>query len=119
MRALNEIAKERGQELAQLAIAWVLRDKRVTPALLGAPSMEQLGTNLDALANLVFTDEELARTSTRSKPASTSGPGPRRRERSSARRPTVAQPRCSGLSAVVSLTAPGPRSDPWPPTAWE
>jgi len=75
VRALNEIAKERGQELAQLAIAWVLRDKRVTPALLGAPSMEQLDTNLDALANLVFTDEELARTSTRSKPASTSGPG--------------------------------------------
>ena len=61
MRALNEIAKERGQKLAQLAIAWVLRDKRVTSALLGASSVEQLDTNLDALANLAFTDEELAR----------------------------------------------------------
>jgi len=61
VRALNEIAKERGQKLAQLAIAWALRDKRVTSALLGASSVEQLDTNLDALANLTFTGEELAR----------------------------------------------------------
>jgi L-glyceraldehyde 3-phosphate reductase len=61
VRALNEIAKERGQKLAQLAISWVLRDKRVTSALLGASSVEQLDTNLDALANLAFTSEELDR----------------------------------------------------------
>lgn len=61
VRALNGIARERGQKLAQLAIAWALRDKRVTSALLGASSVEQLDTNLDALSNLTFTDEELAR----------------------------------------------------------
>jgi L-glyceraldehyde 3-phosphate reductase len=60
VRALNEIAKERGQKLAQLAIAWALRDQRVTSALLGASSVAQLDTNLDALANLTFTDAELA-----------------------------------------------------------
>jgi L-glyceraldehyde 3-phosphate reductase len=59
VRALNEIAKERGQKLAQLAIAWALRDPRVTSALLGASSVQQLDTNLDALANLTFTDAEL------------------------------------------------------------
>ncbi len=61
VRALNGIATERGQKLAQLAIAWALRDERVTSALLGASSVEQLDTNLDALANLTFTDDELAR----------------------------------------------------------
>ena len=61
VRALNTIAEERGQKLAQLAIAWALRDERVTSALLGASSVEQLDTNLDALANLAFTDGELAR----------------------------------------------------------
>jgi L-glyceraldehyde 3-phosphate reductase len=61
VRALNEIARERGQKLAQLAIAWALRDKRVTSALLGASSVEQLDTNLDALSNLTFSDGELAR----------------------------------------------------------
>jgi len=61
VRALDAIAKERGQKLAQMAIAWALRDARVTSALLGASSVEQLDTNLDALANLTFTDDELAR----------------------------------------------------------
>ncbi|MEP7035060.1 MAG: L-glyceraldehyde 3-phosphate reductase [Dermatophilaceae bacterium] len=61
VRALNEIAKERGQKLAQLAIAWALRDSRVTSALIGASSVQQLDTNLDALSNLSFTGEELAR----------------------------------------------------------
>ncbi len=61
VRALNEIARERGQKLAQMAIAWALRDERVTSALLGASSDEQLDTNLDALANLTFTEGELAR----------------------------------------------------------
>lgn len=62
LRALNDIAKERGQSLAQMAIAWVLRDQgdaSVTSALLGASSVAQLDDNLDALGNLDFTDEEL------------------------------------------------------------
>jgi L-glyceraldehyde 3-phosphate reductase len=61
IRALNEIAAERGQKLAQMAIAWVLRDPRITSALIGASSVAQLETNVGALDNLDFTDEELAR----------------------------------------------------------
>ena len=59
-RALNEIAQRRGQSLAQLAIAWVLRDQRVTSALVGASSVEQLEANIGALDNLDFSDDELA-----------------------------------------------------------
>jgi L-glyceraldehyde 3-phosphate reductase len=59
-RALAEIAARRGQSLAQLAIAWVLRDPRVTSALIGASSPEQVEENLGALSNLSFTAEELA-----------------------------------------------------------
>ncbi|HLS74276.1 MAG TPA: L-glyceraldehyde 3-phosphate reductase [Actinomycetaceae bacterium] len=61
VRALNAIAQERGQSLAQLAIAWVLRDPRVTTALIGASSVAQLDDSLGALENLTFTDEELDR----------------------------------------------------------
>jgi L-glyceraldehyde 3-phosphate reductase len=61
IRALNEIATERGQSLAQMAIAWVLRDPRVTSALIGASSVAQLEDSLGALRRLDFTDEELAR----------------------------------------------------------
>ena len=50
VRALNRIAEERGQKLAQLALQWVLRDDRVTSAVIGASSVEQLDTNLDALS---------------------------------------------------------------------
>jgi L-glyceraldehyde 3-phosphate reductase len=60
VRALNEIAERRGQSLAQLAIAWVLRDPRVSSALIGASSVKQLEQNVAALSNLDFTDEELA-----------------------------------------------------------
>jgi L-glyceraldehyde 3-phosphate reductase len=60
IRALNEIAKQRGQSLAQMALAWVLRDRRVTSALIGASSVAQLEQNLGALDNLAFADEELA-----------------------------------------------------------
>jgi L-glyceraldehyde 3-phosphate reductase len=60
VRALNEIAHERGQSLAQLAIAWVLRDRRITSALIGARNVEQLDNSLDALKQLRFTDAELA-----------------------------------------------------------
>jgi L-glyceraldehyde 3-phosphate reductase len=59
VRALNEIAKGRGQSLAQMAIAWVLRDKRITSALIGARNVEQLDDSLDALKHLEFTSEEL------------------------------------------------------------
>lgn len=58
-RALNEIAKKRGQSLAQMAIAWVLRDARVTSALVGARSVEQIDDSLDALKNLEFSKAEL------------------------------------------------------------
>jgi L-glyceraldehyde 3-phosphate reductase len=60
IRALNEIAGARGQSLAQMAIAWVLRDDRVTSALIGASSVEQLEPSLRALDRLDFTDEELS-----------------------------------------------------------
>jgi L-glyceraldehyde 3-phosphate reductase len=59
VRALNDIARGRGQSLAQMAIAWVLRDKRITSALIGAHSVEQLDNSLDATKNLQFTDAEL------------------------------------------------------------
>jgi L-glyceraldehyde 3-phosphate reductase len=60
IRALNEIASRRGQTLAQLALAWTLRDPRVTSTLIGASSVEQLEANVAALENLDFSDEELA-----------------------------------------------------------
>ena len=60
VRALNEIAGSRGQSLAQMAVAWVLRDPRVTSALVGASSVGQLEDSLGALQNLDFSAEELA-----------------------------------------------------------
>ncbi|CAO3458427.1 L-glyceraldehyde 3-phosphate reductase [Azospirillum argentinense] len=60
VRALDAIAQRRGQTLAQMAIAWVLRDPRVTSALIGARNVEQLDNSLDALKNTAFTPEELA-----------------------------------------------------------
>ena len=59
VRSLNEMAKGRGQTLAQMAIAWVLRDRRVTTALIGARNVEQLDNSLDALKRLDFSDAEL------------------------------------------------------------
>ncbi|MCO1578407.1 L-glyceraldehyde 3-phosphate reductase [Crossiella sp. SN42] len=59
-RGLNEVAKRRGQTLAQLALAWVLRGERVTSALIGASSVKQLTDNVAATANLDFAAEELA-----------------------------------------------------------
>jgi L-glyceraldehyde 3-phosphate reductase len=59
VRSLSEIAKQRGQTLAQMAIAWVLRDKRVTSALIGARNVEQLDNSLDALKNRKFSEDEL------------------------------------------------------------
>jgi L-glyceraldehyde 3-phosphate reductase len=60
VRALNEIAARRGQSLAQMALAWTLRDERVTSALVGASSVAQLEANIAALDKLDFTHEELA-----------------------------------------------------------
>jgi L-glyceraldehyde 3-phosphate reductase len=60
IRGLNDLARGRGQTLAQLALAWTLRDPRVTSALIGASSVAQLEDNLAALDNLDFSDEELA-----------------------------------------------------------
>jgi L-glyceraldehyde 3-phosphate reductase len=59
VRALNEIASGRGQTLAQMAIAWVLRDRRITSALIGARNVEQLDNSLDAVKKLQFTAAEL------------------------------------------------------------
>ncbi|GAK73239.1 putative NADPH-dependent L-glyceraldehyde 3-phosphate reductase [Agrobacterium rubi TR3 = NBRC 13261] len=59
-QALNEIAQRRGQSLAQFAIAWVLRDKRVTSALIGASSAKQVEESIAALKNPYFTADELA-----------------------------------------------------------
>jgi len=61
IRGLNALAQERGQTLAQMAIAWVLRDPRVTSALIGARTVEQLDDSLGALRNLAFSEDELAR----------------------------------------------------------
>ena len=60
IRALNELAARRGQSLAQMALAWVLRDERMTSALIGASRVEQIEQNVAALANLSFTAAELA-----------------------------------------------------------
>ena len=56
---LNEIAQKRGQSLAQMALAWVLKDKRVTSVLIGASSVKQIDDNVETLKNLAFSDEEL------------------------------------------------------------
>ena len=59
IRALNGMAKERGQSLAQMALAWILRDQRVTSVLIGASSVGQLENSLGSLDNLEFSQEEL------------------------------------------------------------
>jgi len=60
VKALNEIAQKRGQSLAQMALAWVLRDRRVTSALIGASRPAQIRENVAALSNLEFSKEEVA-----------------------------------------------------------
>ena len=59
--ALNEIAESRNQSLAQMALAWILKDKRVTSVLIGASSVNQLRNNIDSLQNLDFSKDELVR----------------------------------------------------------
>jgi L-glyceraldehyde 3-phosphate reductase len=59
VRALAGLAEERGQSLAQMALAWALRDPRMTSLVIGASSVAQLEDDLAALDNLAFTDDEL------------------------------------------------------------
>ncbi|AII53703.1 L-glyceraldehyde 3-phosphate reductase [Hymenobacter sp. APR13] len=61
IRQLNDLAQERGQSLAQLALSWILRDERITSVLIGASKPEQLTNSLRCLENLQFSPEELAR----------------------------------------------------------
>jgi L-glyceraldehyde 3-phosphate reductase len=72
VRALDELARRRGQSLAQMALAWTLRDARVTSTLPGASSVEQLEQNLAALDRLDFADEELAQIDAITRRAATS-----------------------------------------------
>jgi L-glyceraldehyde 3-phosphate reductase len=60
---LNEIAAERNQTLAQMALAWVLKDERVTSVIVGASSVKQLADNLKTIENLEFSDDEICRIS--------------------------------------------------------
>ncbi len=64
LRALNDVAAARGQTLAQMAVAWLLRDPRVTTVLIGASRCEQIHDNLNALRDTFFTDDELKRIDT-------------------------------------------------------
>jgi L-glyceraldehyde 3-phosphate reductase len=59
VKKLNKLAQQRGQSLAQMALAWILKDKRITTVLIGASSVAQLDNNLDTLRNTAFTKEEL------------------------------------------------------------
>ena len=61
IRGLNDLARRRGQTLAEMALAWLLSDKRVTSVIIGASSTAQIGDNLRALENAAFSDDELAR----------------------------------------------------------
>jgi len=63
-KKLNEIAKNRNQSLAQMAVTWLLKDKRVTSVLVGVSSKKQLLDNLGALENKIFSSEELERIET-------------------------------------------------------
>jgi len=60
IKKLNDIAKKRNQSLAQMALSWLLKDKRITTVLIGASSVEQLDNNIDAIHNLNYSKEELA-----------------------------------------------------------
>jgi len=61
IRQLNEIAKKRNQSLAQMALVWLLKDKRITTVLIGASSVEQLDNNIDCLENVTLNDNELSK----------------------------------------------------------
>jgi L-glyceraldehyde 3-phosphate reductase len=58
IQKLNEIAKQRGQTLAQMATAWLLKDNRVTSVIVGVSNVKQLNDNIETLKNITFSDEE-------------------------------------------------------------
>jgi L-glyceraldehyde 3-phosphate reductase len=60
IKKLNSLAQQRGQSLAQMALAWILKDKRITSVLIGASSVEQLDNNINSLDNLQFSKDELS-----------------------------------------------------------
>ena len=68
LRALNAVAAERGQSLAQMALSWLMADKRVTSVIIGASSVAQIEDDLKALGNLEFSEEELREIDRLSKP---------------------------------------------------
>ena len=59
IKALNAIALKRGQSLAQMSIAWLLKDSRITSVLIGASSVKQLENNVEAINNLKFEEQEI------------------------------------------------------------
>jgi L-glyceraldehyde 3-phosphate reductase len=61
VRLLNELAVNRGQDLAQMALSWILKDKRITSVLIGVSKPEQVTDSLRCLDNINFTNDELAR----------------------------------------------------------
>lgn len=61
VRALNDIAKKRGQSMAQMAVAWLLKDERVTTVLVGVSRVSQLKDNIEATSNTEFSTEEIAK----------------------------------------------------------
>ena len=61
VKKLNEMAGERGQTLTQMALAWILKDGRITSVLIGASRPEQILENIKALDNITFSEEELRR----------------------------------------------------------
>jgi len=73
LQELNEMAKQRGQTLAQMALAWILRLPGITSALTGASSVRQIEDNVGALKNLEFTAEELSRIDVLTKPGHDAG----------------------------------------------
>ena len=64
VRALNEIAMDRDQSLAQLALSWILREERITSVLVGASNVTQLDADIDALSGNQLTDDDLIRIET-------------------------------------------------------
>jgi L-glyceraldehyde 3-phosphate reductase len=59
IKELNEIAKKRNQSLAQMALVWLMKDKRITTVLIGASSVQQLDNNIDCLNNVILNESEL------------------------------------------------------------
>ena len=115
VRALAAVAEARGQSLAQLALAWALRDPRMTSLVIGASSVAQLDANLDALDRPAFAEDELtAIDGTPPTPASTCGPRRAIDEHRTCGRARAADRECHGPGRRVSRPSPTSRSPPAP-----